>query len=67
MANIEKPKFHIHDVSGSNYLSWFLDVELHIQGQRLVHTLTEDGDFIENDEENALIFIRRHLPDCLKF
>ena len=66
MTNIEKPKFNILDVSGNNYLSWCLDVELHFQGQRLVETLVKDGDYIEKDEANALIFIRRHLPDAFK-
>ena len=66
MANIEKPKFNILDVSGNNYLSWCLDVELHLQGQGLVETLGEDGDYTEKDEANTLIFIHRHLPDALK-
>ena len=66
MANIEKPKFNILDVSGNNYLSWCLDVELHLQGQGLVETLVVTGKYNEKDEANALIFIRRHLPDALK-
>ena len=66
MANIEKPKFNILDVSGNNYLSWCLDVELHLQGQGLVETLAEDRDYTEKDEANALIFICRHLLDALK-
>ena len=59
MTNIEKPKFNILDVSGNNYLSWCLDVELHLQVQGLVETLVKDGDYIEKDEANALIFIHR--------
>ena len=66
MANIEKPKFNIFDVNGNNYLSWYLDVELHLQGQGLVETLAVTGKYNEKDEANALIFIRRHLPDALK-
>ena len=66
MANIEKLKFNILDVSGNNYLFWCLDVELHLQGQGLVETLVESGKYNEKDEANALIFIRRHLPDALK-
>ena len=30
MANIEKLKFNILDVNGNNYLSYCLDVELHL-------------------------------------
>ena len=66
MTNIEKSKFNILDVSGNNYLSWCLDVELYLQGQGLVETLTESGKYNEKDEVNVLIFIRRHLSDALK-
>ena len=66
MANIEKPKFNIIDVNRNNYLSWCLDVELHLQGQGLVETLVVAGKYNEKDEANALIFIRRHLLDALK-
>ena len=66
MVNIKKPKFTILDVSGNNYLSWLLDVELHLQGQGLVKSLVEDGHYTEKDKMNALIFIRRHLPNALK-
>ena len=45
MANIEKPKFNILDVSGNNYLSWYLDFELHFQGQGLVEILVESGKY----------------------
>ena len=66
MANIEKPKFNIIDVSGNSYLFQCLDLELHLQGQGLVEILIEDGDYTKKDEANALIFIRRHLLDALK-
>ena len=39
---------------------------MHLQGQGLVEILGEDGDYIEKEEANALIFIRRHLPDALQ-
>ena len=42
MVNIEKPKFHILEVSGNNYLSWCLDMEMHLQGQDLANAITED-------------------------
>ena len=35
MANNEKLKFLILDVSGNNYLSWYLDVELHCKDKAL--------------------------------
>ena len=65
MANIEKPKFHILEVSGNNYLSWCLDMEMHLQGQDLANAITEDGISNAKDKANALIFIRRHLHESL--
>ena len=61
MENIEKPKFHILEVSGNNYLSWCLDMEMHLQGQDLANAITEDGTSNSKDKANALIFICRHL------
>ena len=66
MAHIAKPKFYVLDVSGQNYQSWSLDVELHLQGKCLVDALVEDGQATGKDKANALIFMRRHLHDSLK-
>ena len=66
MINIEKPKFHIIDVSDNNYLSRCLNIELHFQWQGLIETLVENEKSTEKDEANALIFIRHHLSDYLK-
>ncbi|XP_030475290.2 uncharacterized protein LOC115692545 [Syzygium oleosum] len=66
MANIEKPKFHILEVSGNNYLSWCLDMETHLQGQDFANAITEDGTSNAKDKANALIFIRRHLHESLQ-
>ena len=66
MENIEKPKFHILEVSGNNYLSWCLDMEMHLQGLDLANAITEDGTSNAKDKENALIFIRRHLHESLQ-
>ena len=66
MANIEKPKLHILEVSGNNYLSWCLDMEMHLQGQDLANAITEDGTSNAKDKANALIFIRRHLHESLQ-
>ena len=51
MANIEKPKFYILEVSGNNYLSWCLDMEMHLQGQDLANTITEDGTSNAKDKQ----------------
>ena len=66
MENIEKPKFYILEVSGNNYLSWCLDMEMHLQGQDLANTITKDGTSNAKDKANALIFIRRHFHESLQ-
>ena len=66
MIHITKPKFHVLDVSGQNYQSWRLDVELHLQGKGLEDTLVENGKATTKDKDNALIFMRRHQHDSLK-
>ena len=66
MENIEKSKFHILEVSENNYLSWCLDMEMHLQGQDLANAITKDGTSNAKDKANALIFIRRHLHESLQ-
>ena len=66
MAHIAKPKFYILDVSGQNFQSWRLDVELHLQRKGLVESLKEDENTNDKDKANALIFMRRHLHESLK-
>jgi len=65
MTNIEKPKFHILEVSGNNYLSWCLDMEMHLQEQGLANAITEDGTSNAKDKANVLIFICSHLHESL--
>ncbi|KAK2632601.1 hypothetical protein EUGRSUZ_L01342 [Eucalyptus grandis] len=66
MTNIEKPKFHILEVSGKNYLSRCLDMEMHLQEQGLVNAITEDETSNAKDKTNALIFICRHFHERLQ-
>ena len=65
MAQIVKPKFHVLNISGQNYQSWRLDVELHLQEEGLADTLVEYGKVTVKDKVNALIFMRRHLYDLV--
>ena len=66
MAHIAKPKFHVLDVSGQNYQSWKIDIELHLQGKGLADALVEYGEATAKDKVNALIFMRHHLHYTLK-
>ena len=41
MLNLTKLKFVALDVSGKNYLSWILDVELHLDAMNLGATIKQ--------------------------
>ena len=66
MPNIEKLKFQILEMNGANYLSWCLDIELHLQGLGFAESLVVNGKTNEKDKANALIFIHHHLHEKLQ-
>ncbi|XP_012835596.1 PREDICTED: uncharacterized protein LOC105956298 [Erythranthe guttata] len=68
MAGIEKQKFQILDATGSNFLSWCLDIKLHLQGLELVKFLdcVDIKEANRKDEANAMISIRHYLSENLK-
>ncbi|GAV58448.1 Med28 domain-containing protein [Cephalotus follicularis] len=67
MANIENQKFFALDISGKNYLSWVLDVKLHLSVKKLRHTIEEDNSTSNEECAIALIFLRHHIDDDLKY
>ena len=42
MTNITKLEFATFDISGKNYLSWILDVEIHLDAINLGNTIKEE-------------------------
>ena len=66
MSNIAKPEFALLDISGNNYLSWILDVELYLQSKGLADTIRDNNETSLQDKATAMIFIRRHLHESLK-
>ena len=66
MSNLKKLKFVAHDISGKNYLSWILDVEIHLDALNLGVTSKEINQASQQDRTKALIFLRRHLHEGLK-
>ncbi|XP_026428936.1 uncharacterized protein LOC113324868 [Papaver somniferum] len=66
MANLTKLEFAGLDISGNNYISWALDIELHLEAKGLRHTITEGNNASIQDRATALIFLRHHLHDDLK-
>ena len=39
MTNINKLEFAALDISGKNYLSWILDVEIHLDAMNIGNTI----------------------------
>ena len=66
MTNITKLKFAALDVSGKNYLSWILDVEIHLDPMNLGNIIKERNTASQQDHAKALIFIRHHIDEGLK-
>nr|XP_009774472.1 PREDICTED: uncharacterized protein LOC104224495 [Nicotiana sylvestris]XP_016504880.1 PREDICTED: uncharacterized protein LOC107822823 [Nicotiana tabacum] len=54
------------DISGKNYLSWVLDVEIHLDAKGLGNTITHGNEASSQDKAKAVIFLRRHLDEGLK-
>ncbi|KAI5343878.1 hypothetical protein L3X38_011754 [Prunus dulcis] len=58
MANLAKLEFAALDLSKDNYLSWVLDAKIHLRANGLGQTIV--------DENDAMIFLRRHIHEALK-
>ncbi|GAV87277.1 hypothetical protein CFOL_v3_30703, partial [Cephalotus follicularis] len=67
MANIENRKFIALDISGKNYLSWVLDMKLHLSAKKLRHKIDEDNPASNEERATALIFLRHHIDNGLKY
>ncbi|GAV82557.1 hypothetical protein CFOL_v3_26008, partial [Cephalotus follicularis] len=67
MANIKNQKFIALDILGKNYLSWVLDVKLHFSAKKLRHTIKEDNAASNEERATALIFLRHHIDDGMKY
>ena len=66
MSNITKLEFTVLDISGKNYLSWILDVEIHLDAMNLGNTIKEGNIASQHDSAKTLISIRHHIDEGLK-
>jgi len=67
MSNLTKLEFAALDISGKNYLSWILDVEIHLEAKNLRDTIKVGNQASLQDHAKSMIFIRYHLHEELKF
>jgi hypothetical protein len=66
MINIKKLHFKALAIDGSNYLSWALDVEVHLASKGLDNTINTDTTPTVQQKAQTLILIRHHLEEPLK-
>ena len=66
MSNLSKLKFLALDISGKNYLSWVLDVKIHLDAMGLQDTIQENDRASNQNRAKAMIFLRHHLDEGLK-
>ena len=66
MTNIARREFEFLRISGSNYISWSLDVKLHLNARNLGKTIEPNNNEPNDNKAKALISIRHHLDDGLK-
>ncbi|XP_015167812.1 uncharacterized protein [Solanum tuberosum] len=66
MSNLSKLEFVVFDISGKNYLSWVLDVEIHLTAKGLGDSIIEGNKASSRDKAKTMIFLRHHLAESLK-
>ena len=66
MANLTKQEFVQLDISEKNYLSWAMDVEIHLESKGLGKTIVQNNDATSQNRAKAMIFLRHHLDESLK-
>ncbi|XP_026452915.1 uncharacterized protein LOC113353540 [Papaver somniferum] len=64
-SNLVSLDFMPLEDSGENYLSWALDAELHLEANKLDHTII-GGDCTSDERARAVAYLRRHLSPTLK-
>ena len=63
MSNITKLEFVALDILRKNYLSWILDVEIHLDVMNFVTMIKEENQASLQDHAKTLIFLRHHIHE----
>lgn len=66
MSNLTKLEFVALDISGKNYLSWILDVEIHLDAMNFENTIKRGNQESQQDRAKAMFCFRYHLYEELK-
>ena len=60
MSNLTKLEFVALNLSSTNYLSWILDAEIHLEAMALGDTIKDGNKTTQPDKAKEVIFIRHH-------
>ena len=67
IANLVKLEFTAMVITGNNYMTWTIDLEMHFESMGLSHTIQEDNTATVQEKARAMIFLRKHLDESLKY
>ncbi|KAL7586667.1 hypothetical protein Lser_V15G36150 [Lactuca serriola] len=67
MSNIAKLKFAALEVSGKNYVSWMIDVKMHLESMGISNAIYEFNNCLAQDKVKAQVFLRKHIHEMLIF
>ncbi|XP_056846002.1 uncharacterized protein LOC108846633 [Raphanus sativus] len=62
---MEKLQFPALDITGTNYISWVTNVELHVESLGLSETVKENNTSTSQDKTKSVIFLTRHLDESI--
>ncbi|XP_031125137.1 uncharacterized protein LOC116027575 [Ipomoea triloba] len=66
MSSITKREFTELSLDGGNYLTWALDIEIHLASKEFSQTIVAMSQCTDAQKAQALIFLRHHLNHDLK-
>ena len=66
MPNLTRVAFEALDISGKNYLSWVLDVEMHLIFEELGDTIIEGSEASSQIKAKVMIYLCHQLHEDIK-
>ena len=66
LSNLSKYEFGALDIMVKNYLSWVLNVEIHLDANGLGDTINEGNKATNQDKAKVMIFSHDHLLEGFK-
>ncbi|XP_023742452.1 uncharacterized protein LOC111890579 [Lactuca sativa] len=67
MSNIAKLESKELEVSGKNYMSWMIDVKMHLLSMGIPNSIYENNECSAQEKVKAQVFICKHINEILRF